>query len=123
MIRPAAVLSTVWGLIYAQASAPTGTLDLGMPAGLLTGVTGAGILVWYLWYTVTRVLPEKDAKQDRLIGEIVAKHEGTISMLMAEFRSECKEQRAACSEELAKFERALARIEGHNARENPPNSG
>jgi hypothetical protein len=123
MIRPVAVLSSVWGLIYAQASAPSGALDLGMPAGLLTGVTGAGILVWYLWYTVTRVLPDKDAKQDRLIGEIVSKHEATISLLMAEFRAECKEQRAACSDELAKFERALARIECHNTHQKPQEPG
>jgi hypothetical protein len=59
----AAISSYTWALL-AEAELP----DLGgFPTGILTAATTGSILGWYLWYNVTRVLPEKDRQSQEAI--------------------------------------------------------
>lgn len=48
--------------------------ELQMPQWLISGggLASIGITAWYLWYTVTKILPEKDRQHAALIEKIVA---------------------------------------------------
>jgi len=78
----------------------------------IAGPLGVGaILAWYMWYTVTVILPMKDKVHSELLEKQVAKHEEVVNRIVMEFRNEAKEARVSESERL-KISSELARS-GH----------
>lgn len=95
--------------------AQDGTLPHGIMEYL--GPLGVGaILAWYLWYTVSVVLPKKDLEFKESMVKQCDKHEAIVGKIVEEFRQESREQRAA-EHERAKTSAELARS-GHSAMSN-----
>jgi len=73
------------------------------------GPLGVGaILAWYLWYTVSVVLPKKDLEFKDAMTKQCDKHEAIVGRILQEFREESKDQRAS-EHERAKISAELAR--------------
>lgn len=76
------------GGLIAQAEVPD------MPTGLLTAATTTTILAWYLWYNVTRVLPEKDRQSQEVIDRIVSNFREEMRLERESHRAEVEGLRA-----------------------------
>ena len=83
----------------------------------LLGTGGVGmILAWYLWYTVTKVLPDKEAKffaalseQDKIHAVERANLVADLKEIVSKFQLEMEKQRLHCAQEIANSD---ARWEG-----------
>lgn len=78
---------------------------------LLGALGPSGILIWYLWYTQTRTLPDKDkahsaerqderAKHSLQIESLAARYHASLDRIVDGFRADLKEERIARAEEI-----------------------
>ena len=79
--------------------------------GWVGAATSSGILGWYLWFTVSRVTPEREKKHDETVQAIVSKHDATVNKLVMDFRTE----RMAAQ---ADFKATLQSVVDHCEKEN-----
>lgn len=94
--------------VFAQAEVPVslpGIMQIAGPLGV------GAILAWFMWYTVSVVLPQKDKDFIIAMKEKDQKHEEVVNKIVDEFRNDNKEQRLAEAERI-KISAELARS-GH----------
>lgn len=73
--------------------------------GVVAGVTASGILVWFLWYTVSRAQPRNEKRHADVIVAMAAKHENTVATLTVKYEN-------ALAVLAAKHESTIQRLEG-----------
>ena len=75
-----------------------------MSTELLTGIVSslgiAGVLVWFLYHTTTKTIPEKDAAHRSDIKDISQKFSDTVTTVTAKFSDTLREERVYRQQEV-----------------------
>lgn len=72
-----------------------------------------GVLIWYLYYTTTKTLPELNKIHNEQLDKVVAVHDQSIKDITSKFTEALADERAARKEELEEIKQDLRHMGCH----------